>query len=148
MSKSLFRFGEIFRHLIHGSPAPSSGHPIRKDMKEFLDCMHRIAEEHLSDPLFTTSDAAESLGMSRMHLNRKLRSLTGQSTHQFIQERRLESARTALLRESLPVAAIAARVGFKSVSQFTKAFRFRYGAPPAEYRRQNLGGAPPGPSRP
>jgi len=147
MSKSLFRFEEIFRHLIHGPTEPSSGPPVRLGNKEFLDCMHRMAEEHLSDPLFTTSNAAESLGMSRMHLNRRLRSLTGQSTHQFIQETRLESARTVLLTQSQPVSAIAAGVGFKSVSQFTRAFRLRYGAPPAEYRRQNPDGAPPGSPR-
>jgi transcriptional regulator GlxA family with amidase domain len=147
MSKSLFKLEEIFRHLIHGPTEPSSGPPVRLGNKELLDSMRRLAEEHISDPRFTTSDAAESLGMSRMHLNRRLRSLTGQSTHQFIQEMRLESARTALVTQSLPVSAIAAEAGFKSVSQFTTAFRFRYGAPPAEYRRQNPDGAPPGPPR-
>jgi transcriptional regulator GlxA family with amidase domain len=144
MSKSLFRFEEFFRHLVPKLPEPSAGPPVRLGNKEFLDCMRRMAEEHLSDPLFTTSNAAESVGMSRMHLNRRLRSLTGQSTHQFIQEMRLESARTALLTQSQPVSAIAEQVGFKSVSQFTKAFRLKYGAPPAQYRRQKPNGASPG----
>lgn len=145
MSKSLFKLEEIFRHLIHGPTEPSSGPPVRLGNKEFLDSMRRMAEEHISDPLFTTSDAAESLGMSRMHLNRRLRTLTGKSTHQLIQELRLESARTALLTQSQPVSAIAEQVGFKSVSQFTRAFRLKYGAPPAEYRKQKPKGASPGP---
>ncbi len=137
MSKSHAGVGEILRHFLHGSQTTSPGHVIGTEEREFLERVHRIAEEHLADPFFTTSEAAECLDMSRMHLNRRLRTLTGKSTHQMIQEMRLESARGVLLEEPLPVAAIAARVGFKSVSQFTKAFRQKYGAPPAEYRKQN-----------
>jgi AraC-like DNA-binding protein len=92
-----------------------------------------MAEEHLSDPLFTTSDAAEVLGMTRMHLSRKLRELTGQSTHEFIKAIRLEAARD-LLPKPLPVSFIAHLVGYKSNSHFAGAFRKRFGVPPSQYR--------------
>ncbi len=143
MSKSHSGIGEILRHFLHGPQTASSNRVIGAGEREFLERVQRLAEERLADPLFTTSDAAECLEMSRMHLNRRLRTLTGKSTHQLIQEMRLESARGVLLTEPLPVASIAARVGFKSVSQFTKAFRLRYGAPPAEYRKQNPDVPPP-----
>jgi transcriptional regulator GlxA family with amidase domain len=37
--------------------------------------------------------------------------------------------------ESRPVAAIAARWGFSSAADFSRAFRAAHGMPPAEYRR-------------
>ncbi len=143
MAKSFIRVGSIFQRLLHGPEAVDSGHVIRAEEREFLERVHRVAGEHLADPSFTTANAAECLEMSRMHLNRRLRTLTGKSTHQLIQEMRLESAREVLSMERLTVAAVAERVGFKSVSQFTRAFRLRYGAPPAEYRRQNPEVPPP-----
>ncbi len=143
MSKSHPEIGEILRHFLHGQQGASTERVIRVEEKEFLERVHRVAGEHLADPSFTTANAADCLEMSRMHLNRRLRTLTGKSTHQLIQEMRLESAREVLVTEQLPVAAVAERVGFKSISQFTRAFRLRFGAPPAEYRKQNLEVPPP-----
>jgi transcriptional regulator GlxA family with amidase domain len=77
--------------------------------------------------------AASLLGMSRMHLNRKLRALTGQSTHEFIRTMRLETARD-LLQKHMPVECIAGSVGFRSSSHFEKVFRERFGAKPSTYR--------------
>ena len=114
---------------------PRSSIPPREG--EFLKRMQTIAEQHLADPCFTTADAAACLAMSRMHLNRKLRTITGKSTHQFIQAMRLESARTALLAQQLPVKVIALRVGFRSTSHFTKAFRVKFGVSPLQYRKNN-----------
>ncbi len=146
MSKSSLSVGTILHHFVHGPQGSSSDRPIRADEREFLGRVDRITEEHLADPLFTTANAAEYLGISRMHLNRRLRILTGQSTHQLLQEKRLECAREILVTESLSVAAIAGRVGFRSTSHFTTAFRLKYGAPPGEYRRQNPEAFPPPPS--
>ncbi len=137
MSKSRLRVETVFRHLVHGLTGPSRDRPLLAEEREFIDRVHRITEEHLADALFTTADAAACLDMSRMHLNRRLRRLTGQSTHQLIREMRLQSARQILVRESSPVAAVAERVGFKSLSQFTAAFRLKYGVPPGEYRKRN-----------
>jgi transcriptional regulator GlxA family with amidase domain len=100
---------------------------------EFLERLRTAVSEHYSDPEFTTAAAAESVEMSRMHLNRKLRELTGQSTHEFIKTMRLEAARN-LLPKPLPVAFIAHSVGFRSSSHFAGAFREKFGAPPSEYR--------------
>ena len=68
-----------------------------------------------------------------MHLNRKLRALTGQSTHEFIRTMRLETARD-LLQKHMPVEFIAGSVGFKSSSHFAKVFQQRFGAKPSTYR--------------
>ncbi len=148
MSNSSSGVGEILRHFLHGPQAAPTKRVIRAEEREFLERVHKLAEEHLADPLFTTSDAAGCLDMSRMHLNRRLRTLTGKSTHQLLREMRLESAREVLAGDPSPIAVVATRVGFKSVSQFTKAFRLMYGAPPGEYRKLNPVGPPPREPRP
>jgi len=137
MAPSIVSIREALHHLVRRAPGPSSLSPACVRERECLKRAHRIAEEHLADPFFSTSDAAAYLFMSRMHLNRSLRKLTGQSTHQFILEKRLECARRVLLKQSIPVTAVAARVGFRSSSHFSKAFRVRDGATPAAYRRAN-----------
>jgi AraC-like DNA-binding protein len=108
-------------------------HPLSAGDTEFLERFRKIVSEHHSDRGFTTRVAAESVAMSRMHLNRKLRALTGQSTHEFIRAMRLEAARD-LLQMPLSVEFIAGAVGFKSSSYFAKAFRQRFGVRPSKYR--------------
>jgi AraC-like DNA-binding protein len=100
---------------------------------EFLEEFSFVVTHYCSDPEFTTAVAATILGMSRMHLNRRLRSLTGQATHECILERRIAIAKS-LLTQPLPVAFVAQSVGFKSVSHFSKTFRRSTGMPPSAYR--------------
>ena len=61
----------------------ASSPPLSRRDQEFLERVREIVALHQSESAFTTSDVAAGLGISRMHLNRKLRALTGQSTHQF-----------------------------------------------------------------
>jgi AraC-like DNA-binding protein len=98
----------------------------------FLDNFRKVVDEHQSDPGFTTALAASSVGLSRMQLNRKLRTMTGLSTHEYILQRRLDGA-CGLLSRALPIAVIAESVGFKSSSHFAKVFRQKFGSPPSEY---------------
>ena len=56
----------------------------------------------------------------------------------WIRQRRLERCRRDLADPALaarPVAAIAARWGYPSAAEFSRAFRAAHGVPPAEYRR-------------
>ncbi len=113
-------------------PKPAKARPSAGD-QQFLERFRTIVTKNYPDPDFTTAAAAMNLEMSRMHLNRKLRELTGQSTHEFIKTMRLEAARE-LLPKPLPVSVIAHSVGFKSSSHFAGVFREKFGAPPSEYR--------------
>ncbi len=61
----------------------------------------------------------------------------GLTVGDWIRRRRLESCRRDLSDPALatrPVAAIAARWGFSSASDFSRVFRAVHGLPPAEYR--------------
>ena len=112
---------DVLKHFLH--PGPSK-HPLSARDQKLLEGFREAVERHQSDPEFTTALAAACVGMSRMHLNRKLRALTGRSTHEYIRERRLEEAR-ALLSQPLSVASIARSVWIQ------ERFPFRPGVPGA-----------------
>jgi AraC-like DNA-binding protein len=117
-------------HLLH--PEHATPHLSASD-RVFLDRFRRIVVEQQSNPKFTTEAAAASLGLSRMHLNRKLRALTGESTHSYILAKRLEEA-CKMLPGPLPIESIAQSVGFKSSSHFSQVFREKFGTTPSAFR--------------
>lgn len=108
--------------------------------EDFLVAVEQVVRAHLGDATFDTAQAALEMSMSRMHLHRKLRALTGSTTRQFITSSRLEEARTLLGRPSLKVSDVAGRVGFRSASYFARAFARAFGVYPSEFARR--GSAP------
>jgi AraC-like DNA-binding protein len=101
--------------------------------QEFLVAVSGIVREHLADAAFETGEAAVLMSMSRMHLHRKLRALTGCSTRQYITARRLEKARLLLARPHVKVCDVAGQVGFRSASYFARAFARAFGTYPSEF---------------
>ncbi|MCA9752354.1 MAG: helix-turn-helix transcriptional regulator [Gemmatimonadetes bacterium] len=76
---------------------------------------------------------AQAAGLSRSHLCRVFRALTGQSVHAFRNELRLREALWRLPDYRHRVGELGVELGFCSPSHFTTAFRSCFGAPPASY---------------
>ncbi len=91
-------------------------------------------EARLSDEKLDTAALAKALGISRGHLNAKLRAITGHSTREFICTLRLKRAAQLLKDHSGTISEIAYNVGFNNLSYFAKAFRKQFGVPPSEYK--------------
>jgi len=100
----------------------------------FLQRIEDVIVLHLSDPDFDTRQVASAAGISRMHLNRRLRALTGQSSREFIRIFRLRSSLALLRQADHRVCDVALQVGFRSVSHFAKVFREEFGVTPSQYR--------------
>jgi AraC-like DNA-binding protein len=79
----------------------------------------------------------EKLGMSRMHLNRKLKALTGNSPAVLIRNIRLEKAAELLLQKEGNITEIANSVGISNPSNFTKSFRNYFRVSPRDYCKKN-----------
>lgn len=86
-----------------------------------------------ADPLNVAS-LAELSGMSRSSFSHHFTVTLGIPPHEFLSERRLERAARLLVHTNLPVKTVAGRVGFKSRSHFSHAFRTRFGIDPLGYR--------------
>jgi AraC-like DNA-binding protein len=92
--------------------------------------------EHLQDPGLCTDSVARAVGVTPRHLNRAF-ATEGTTVAQYVQGRRLDSARVDLTASSLAdlrIADIACRWGFASQAHFTRLFRARFGCTPSDVR--------------
>jgi len=118
-----------------GLPDKESNHLSRDE--KFLRNLKEIAQSNLGNEQFGVESLAEAIGMSRIHVYRKLQKLTGKNVSQYIREIRLERAMELLKKEVSNVAEIAYRVGFGSPAYFNKCFHDFYGYPPGEIVKKN-----------
>lgn len=106
----------------------------------WLERAHAALDVHAIEAGFDASALAETLGVSRRHLD-GLFSRTGTTVSREIWERRLRRAALDLcsLRDARrTVLDIALSVGFSDAAHFSRAFRRRFGCPPSEWRSQRL----------
>jgi len=100
--------------------------------RDFLDKITGIIEANLSNEQFGVNELSQKMGMSRSNLHRKIKSATGISISQFIQQVRLKKALELLQQTSSTVSEVAFECGFHSVSYFTTCFHDHYGFPPGK----------------
>lgn len=100
----------------------------------------KVINKHLSDPDITVEMLAQEVGLSRVHLHRKLKELTNQSPRDFIRNVRLQQAARLLKEKHMTVAEVADLTGFKSPNNFATAFKDLYGMPPTVYMNQTAEG--------
>lgn len=76
---------------------------------------------------------SRELNMSRTHLHRKLKALTGQSPVEFIKMIRMKQAAYLLTTGKLTVAEVGYKVGYNAPSYFSSSFTSHFGMPPKVY---------------
>jgi len=74
---------------------------------------------------------------SSSYISKYVRLNTGHSFSQLLQSCKLEVARQLLGTTSLALPEICERVGYESVSHFSRIFKTMYGMPPSRYRQLN-----------
>jgi signal transduction histidine kinase/ligand-binding sensor domain-containing protein/DNA-binding response OmpR family regulator len=99
----------------------------------FLKRVKTVVEKNISDESFGMENLAEELMISRTHLHRKIKSLTGVSTTEFVNLIRIKKAIELIKKENYLFSEVAYQVGFNSQSYFTKCFKKVYGVAPKEY---------------
>ena len=77
---------------------------------------------------------ASRLAVTSNYLNRIVRQSLGQSTKQYIQNRRIEEAKRLLRYTSLPISDIAEKLNYDTASYFVRAFSKATGTTPLQYR--------------
>lgn len=88
---------------------------------------------HLSDSGYGVEQIAADLGITRIHVNRKLKAETGYSPSTVFKTIRMMEAQRLLLEGRYPVAEIATRCGFSTASYFSTAFKDFFGQSPSEF---------------
>jgi AraC-like DNA-binding protein len=90
-------------------------------------------EQNMSDSEFSVEKLSRELGMSRVHLYKKLTSLTGKTPIEFIRIMRLKRAAQYLGKSQLTVSEIAFEVGFNDPRYFSRYFKAEFGMLPSQY---------------
>ena len=99
---------------------------------EFMNKVYAVLNARLSDSSFGVEPLAAAVSMSRMHLNRKVKAMTGLSPNELIRAVRLNKA-AELLLTNVPISDVAYAVGFDTPAYFSKVFKERYQLTPSEY---------------
>ncbi|WP_187263855.1 hybrid sensor histidine kinase/response regulator transcription factor [Pontibacter beigongshangensis] len=97
----------------------------------------QVVEDNLDDPDFSVEAMSRELGMSRVHLYKKMVALTSTSPVEFIRKIRLQRAAQYLEKSQLTVAEVAYKVGFNNRKYFTKYFKEEYHILPSAYAEQH-----------
>ena len=106
----------------------------RKSANEKL--MERIMNtiyKNLKDSSLTVDMIAEEVGMSRVHLHRKMKEIVGQTPHDFIRQLRLEQAARLLATGDMNITEVLYACGFSNAASFSTTFKNIYGMTPTEY---------------
>ena len=91
-----------------------------------LDAIKR----HYEDSEYSVDRLSVDVGLSRVHLNRRLQALMHVSPSTLIKEIRLRQAAYLLCSREVSVSEVAYKVGFSSQTYFSTSFKDRFGMPP------------------
>ena len=88
---------------------------------------------HIDDSTFGVNELASEVGVSRVHLNRKMKERYGMSPVNFIRSYRLKQSAYLLVNNKVSISDVAYRMGFSSHPYFSNVFREYFGMSPKEF---------------
>lgn len=107
-------------------------------MKKWLKRIHQTLHLHLKNASFNNEDLAEALGISKRHLFRQMKTLTGMSPRQYIRWYRLQQAKQLIeAGKYTTVKDISFAVGYKHVGYFIIQFEKEFGKKPLDMLREH-----------
>ncbi len=120
------------------APSPDKDERLSEVDQVFMQRVVEYVEQHLEDSDLSVVELAETLGLSKSGLYRRLKGLLGVTPKDFVVRARMNRAAMLLENTDLPVKEITYRCGFSDQSYFGKCFRSTYGVSPSEYRQTLL----------
>lgn len=100
---------------------------------KFFTKINELVKAHIDDSDFTVEMLAKEVGISRVHLNRKLKEQYGMTPNAYIKSMRLKQAAFLLVNNKVNISEVAYKVGFASHSYFTNNFHDYFGMTPTEF---------------
>lgn len=117
--------------------APSSVTVNSMDEK-FLENLMEAIEKGIPDTEFSVTDLETILGMSHSNFYRKVKSLTGKSGKELLDEMRMKRAKQILMdNKNIRIDEVSYMVGFLNPKYFGKSFKEVFGISPSEMKKRN-----------
>jgi AraC-like DNA-binding protein len=107
----------------------------RKGEQDWIRITRRFILDHLAEPI-RLDDLAGQAGMGKFHFLRQYRKATGKTPMQDLRRIRAEAARDLIISSSLPLKAIAARVGISNEYYLHRIFRLIFKTTPGSLRQK------------
>jgi YesN/AraC family two-component response regulator len=104
--------------------------------EQFIQRAIKICEDHMSDTEFSVEVLGQELSLSRTYLYKKLINITGKGPAEFIRTLRLKRGKQYLEQSMMPIADIAAELGYANPKRFTENFKAEFGMSPSEYSKK------------
>lgn len=101
--------------------------------EKLLNRIMKAINKNIGDSDFGVEELSKEVGLSRVHLNRKLKDLLDTSPSALIKNVRLRQATYLLVKNDVSVAEVAYSVGFSSPSYFTTNFTQFFGITPKDF---------------
>ncbi len=101
--------------------------------ERFMRRVNEMIRKRIHNFDFDVGVLQEELGMSRVHLYRKLKALTGESPSSLIHRHRMKLAARMIKDKKGNLTEIALSVGISNPSYFSRSFRTYYGISPRDF---------------
>ena len=111
----------------------NEGKKINSLEKKFLEKITNIIEKNMGGDQLSVEGLGEKMGLSRVHLYRKVKKLTDMSVSEYITSVKLRKSLDLLVNSGKTIAEIAYEVGFTSPSYYTNCFKKQFNLSPSEY---------------
>lgn len=105
------------------------------ESEDIIEKIIRYTKDNFEKEL-TMTDIAEKYNYSHSYLGKKFRSETGMSYHSYLDQIRIEEAKSLLSSSSLYIYEISEKVGYSSSDYFHKKFKKNIGLSPNQYRNK------------
>ncbi len=105
--------------------------------EKLLERIMDVINKNLSNADLSVEKIASDVGISRVHLHRKMKELTGQTPHDFIRNIRLKQAASLLANQGMNVTEVMYACGFNNSASFSTIFKRFYGLAPRDYMREH-----------
>jgi signal transduction histidine kinase/ligand-binding sensor domain-containing protein/DNA-binding response OmpR family regulator len=105
--------------------------------EKLLERVMTAINHNLNNADLSVDKIADEVGISRVHLHRKMKELTGQTPHDFIRNIRMKKAATLLASADMNVSEVMYACGFSNAASFSTVFKKMYGMSPREYMNEH-----------
>lgn len=124
----------VIRNKFHIEGKPNYDHvninsPDNRLVAKVIECIR----QNVDSPNFNVDDLSREVGVSRVHLNRKLKENLNVSPGTLIKSIRLKQAAYLLINNKVNVSDVAFKLGYSSHSYFSNNFKEHFGMTPSEF---------------
>ena len=107
---------------------------------KLLERIMAVINKNIGNSELSVDAIADEVGISRVHLHRKMKELTGQTPHDFIRNIRLKQAANLLAGQNVNITEVMYACGFNNAASFSTIFKKFYGMSPREYMNERKEG--------